>query len=290
MFQTFKLVLLLSVLTGLLIAVGNLIGGTIGMLVALIIAAIANFSAYWFSDRIVLSMYKAREIPYEEAPWLHDMVEELARRADIPKPKLYLIPAEHPNAFATGRNPKHSAVALTWGLFEILNDDELKGVIAHELSHIKNRDILIASIVATIAGAISLLVNLVKWIFLLGWRFRSDDEDGEGIAELVGALLIIIFVPIIATLIQLAISRSREYLADETGAKICGCPIDLANALIKIENSASQIPLNANPATAHLFIKNPLKGIMNIFSTHPSTEKRVEKLCKLAEKMGQQCG
>jgi heat shock protein HtpX len=278
--------LLLGFLTGLLMAIGSIFGGTLGMLIGLSIAGFTNFFAYWFSDKLVLSMYKAQEIPYEEAPWLHKMVEELAQKANIPKPKLYLLPMEQPNAFATGRGPGKSAVAVTLGLFEILNESELKGVLAHEMAHIKNRDVLIATLAAAIAGAISFLANLAQWMFIFGSSGRSDEEKG-GLSDLIVSLLAIIFVPLIATLIQLAISRSREYLADETGAKICGCPLSLANALSKIAYYTSQMPVNINRGTAHLFIENPLKNskILEFFSTHPSTEKRIERLLKLNEEL-----
>jgi heat shock protein HtpX len=278
--------LLLGFLTGLLMAIGSIFGGTLGMLIGLSIAGFTNFFAYWFSDKLVLSMYKAQEIPYEEAPWLHKMVEELAQKANIPKPKLYLLPMEQPNAFATGRGPGKSAVAVTLGLFEILNESELKGVLAHEMAHIKNRDVLIATLAATIAGAISFLANLAQWMFIFGSSGRKDEEKG-GLSDLIVSLLAIIFVPLIATLIQLTISRSREYLADETGAKICGCPLSLANALSKIAYYTSQMPVNINRGTAHLFIENPLKNskILEFFSTHPSTEKRIERLLKLNEEL-----
>jgi heat shock protein HtpX len=199
------------------------------MLIALIIAGFMNFISYWFSDKIVISMYGAREIPYEEAPWLHEMVEELARKANMPKPPIYLVPMEQPNAFATGRGPSHAAVAVTRGILEILEPEELKGVLAHELAHIKNRDVLVATIAATIAGAIGFLANMAQWALFFGGLQNNDEEEGEsgGFAEMIGAVLMIIIVPIIATIVQLAISRAREYLADETGAKICGCPVAL---------------------------------------------------------------
>ncbi|HIQ48120.1 MAG TPA: protease HtpX [Aquifex aeolicus] len=288
-----RTVVLLGLLTGLLMAIGGIIGGTVGMFIALIIAGFMNFMSYWFSDKIVLSMYGAREISYEEAPWLHEMVEELARKANMPKPPIYLVPMEQPNAFATGRGPGHAAVAVTRGILEILEPEELKGVLAHELAHIKNRDVLVATIAATIAGAIGFLANMAQWALFFGGLQNNEEEEGEGggFAEMIGAILMIIIVPIIATIVQLAISRAREYLADETGAKICGCPMALARALKKIEEYVMQVPTNVNPGTAHLFIENPLKGggIMELLSTHPSTEKRIERLCELAKKMGQDC-
>ncbi len=283
-----RTVIFLGLLTGILLFLGNVIAGTTGMIIAFIIAAIMNFLSYWFSDKIVLAMYGAREIPYEEAPWLHQMVEDLARRAQIPKPRIYLVPMEQPNAFATGRGPGHAAVAVTRGILELLDEEELRGVLAHELAHIKNRDVLIASIAATIAGAISMIVNWLQWALLFGWMSNDEEENNNPLAIL-GSILLIIVTPIIATLIQMAISRSREYLADETGAYICGCPLALARALEKIHNYVNQIPERVNQGTAHLFIENPLRGegIWELFSTHPSTEKRIERLMELAKKMGQ---
>ncbi len=277
---------LLGLLTGILLFIGHLIGGQTGVVIAFIIAAVMNFMSYWFSDKIVLSMYRAKEISPEEAPWLHRIVEELSRRANIPKPKIYLVPMEQPNAFATGRGPGHAAVAVTRGILEILDEEELKGVLAHELAHIKNRDVLVASIAATIAGAISMIVNWLQWALIFGW---GRDEEDNNPMSLVGSILLIIITPIIAAIIQMAISRSREYLADETGAYICGCPLALARALEKIHNYATQVPARVNKGTAHLFIENPLKGegLMELFSTHPSTEKRIARLVEIARKMGQ---
>jgi len=280
-------VLLLGVLTGLFLFVGNLIGGKMGMTIALILAGIMNFIAYWFSDRIVLAMYGAREITEEEAPWLHRMVEELAQRANMPKPKIYLVPMEQPNAFATGRGPSRSAVAVTAGILQLLDRDELRGVLAHELAHIKNRDVLVATMAATIAGAISYLVNMLQWALIFG-HSRDEEEGNNNPLSLIGSIALIIITPIIAMIIQMAISRSREYLADETGAKISGDPLALARALEKIHNYVYQIPAEVNQGTAHLFIENPLKGggLWELFSTHPSTEKRIERLKELARKMG----
>jgi heat shock protein HtpX len=280
-------VLLLGVLTGLFLFVGNLIGGKTGMTIALILAGIMNFISYWFSDKIVLAMYGAREITEEEAPWLHRMVEELAQRANIPKPKIYLVPMEQPNAFATGRGPGHSAVAVTAGILQLLDRDELRGVLAHEIAHIKNRDVLVATMAATIAGAISYLVNMFQWALLFG-HSRNDEEGNNNPLSIIGSIALIVLTPIIATIIQLAISRSREYLADETGAKISGDPLALARALEKIHNYVYQIPAEVNQGTAHLFIENPLRGegLWELFSTHPPTEKRIERLKELARKMG----
>jgi heat shock protein HtpX len=278
-------VLLLGVLTGLFLFMGNLIGGKMGMTIALMLAGIINFIAYWFSDRIVMLIYDAREITEQDAPWLHRMVEELARRANIPKPKIYLVPMEQPNAFATGRGPSRSAVAVTAGILQLLDKDELRGVLAHEIGHIKNRDVLVATMAATIAGAISYLIDMLRWaVFTLG---HSRNKGINNPLSLIGTIALIIITPIIAMIIQMAISRSREYLADETGAKISGDPLALARALEKIHNHVYKIPAEVNQGTAHLFIENPLKdkGIWEIFSTHPPTEKRVKRLKRLARKM-----
>lgn len=285
-----KTVLLLGVLTGLFLAVGHLVGGKIGMIVAFLVALGMNFFAYFFSDKMALAMYGAREIPYEEAPWLHQMIEELATKAGIPKPKVYLAPIHIPNAFATGRDPQHGVVAVTSGILQILNRDELKGVLAHEIGHIKNRDILISSIAATIGGAISMLANLSYFSSLA----NSDEEDGGNIIlNVIGSIILFIVAPLAATLVQMAISRSREYIADETGAKISGCPLCLANALRKLEEMANNPDLQTvasqevNPGTAHMMIVNPLRAdtIMKLFSTHPPTEERIRRLEELAMKM-----
>lgn len=286
-----KTVLLLGVLTGLFLAIGHLLAGKEGMIIAFVVALAMNFFAYFFSDKMALAMYGAREIPYEEAPWLHQMVEELARKAGIPKPKIYLAPILVPNAFATGRDPNHAAVAVTSGILQILNKDELKGVLAHELGHIKNRDILISSIAATIGGAISMLANMAFYSSLFGGK----DEEGNTnlIATIIGSIILFIVAPLAATLIQMAISRSREFIADETGAKISGCPLCLANALRKLEEMAQNPDIqhlaseNVNPGTAHMMIVNPLKAdtIMKLFSTHPPTEERIRRLEELARKM-----
>ncbi len=287
--QNIKTVLLLGVLTGLFLVVGKLLGGQTGMVIAFIMAMVMNFFAYWFSDKMALAMYGAREIPYEEAPWLHDMVEELARKAGIPKPKIYLAPIDIPNAFATGRDPKHAAVAVTSGILNILSPDELKGVLAHEIAHIKNRDILISSIAATIGGAISMLAEMAFWSNL----FRGHDEEDNGIGGIIGSVLLFLLAPIAATLIQMAVSRTREYAADATGAEISGCPLCLARALEKLEMAANQLaPIAAkeiNPGTAHMMIVNPLRGdfIASLFSTHPPTQERIRRLYEIARKMGQ---
>jgi len=287
--HTLKTVLLLGILTGLFLVVGKLLGGQTGMIIAFFLAMAMNFFAYWFSDKMALAMYNAREISYEEAPWLHDMVEELSRNAGIPKPRIYLAPIDVPNAFATGRDPKHAVVAVTSGILNILSPEELRGVLAHEIAHIKNRDILISSIAATIGGAISMLAEMAFWSNMFG----GHDEEDNGIGSIIGSLLLFLLAPIAAMLIQMAISRSREYAADATGAQICRCPLALAKALEKLEMAAQQLAPVAqreiNPGTAHMFIVNPLRGsfIASLFSTHPPTEERIRRLYELAKKMGQ---
>jgi len=286
--HTIKTVLLLGILTGLFLVVGKILGGQTGMVIAFIFAMAMNFFAYWFSDKLALKMYGAREISYEEAPWLHDMVEQLARSAGIPKPKVYLAPIDIPNAFATGRNPKNAVVAVTSGILNILSPEELRGVLAHEIAHIKNRDILISSIAATIGGAISMLAEMAFWSNLFG---GNDEENSVG--NLIGSLLLFILAPIAAMIVQMAISRSREYAADATGAEICRCPLSLAKALEKLEMTAQQLAPVAerevNPGTAHMMIVNPLRGsaIASLFSTHPPTEERIRRLYELARKYGQ---
>jgi heat shock protein HtpX len=275
-----KTTILLTILTVMLILFGNLIAGQDGMIFALIFAGMMNLGAYWFSDKIVLALYRAQEIPESEAPMLHRVVDRLAMKAGIPKPKVYYIPSPAPNAFATGRNPQHAAVAVTDGLLRLLNEDELEGVLAHELSHVKNRDTLISAIAATIAGAIVMLANMAKWALIFGGSHRSDDRDSNPI----GVLALAILAPLAATIVQLAISRSREYLADASGARIAGTPMGLVNALRKLEGASKRIPLDANPATAHMFIVNPLSGrsFLTLFSTHPPIEERIERLMRLS--------
>ena len=270
-----KTVLLLTGLTIFLIFMGKLLGGRQGMYLAFILALGMNFFSYWFSDKIVLRMYRAQEVSPAEAPQIHQMVEELAHEAGIPKPKVYIIPDDSPNAFATGRNPQHAAVAATQGIIRLLTPVELKGVLGHELGHVLNRDILISTIAATLAGAIMILASMARWGAILG--MGRDDEEGGGI---LGVLVMSIIAPIAAMLIQMAISRSREYLADETGARLTHNPESLARALEKLSLGTQRIPMDASPATAHMFIVNPLTGrsLMNLFSTHPPIEERVERL------------
>lgn len=291
MVNQLKTVLLLGILTGLFLAIGHLVAGKQGMIIAFFVALAMNFFSYFFSDKIALAMYGAKEISYEEAPWLHQMVEDLARKAGIPKPKVYLAPIHVPNAFATGRSPDNAVVAVTSGILQILNKDELRGVLAHEIGHIKNRDILISSIAATIGGAISMLANMLYYSSLFGGN--NEENNNNPIASIIGSVVLFIVAPLAATLIQMAISRSREFIADETGAKISGCPLCLANALRKLEEIAKNPNLQqvaaaeVNPGTAHMMIVNPLKAdtIMKLFSTHPPTEERIRRLEELARKM-----
>lgn len=283
-----KTVLFLGILTGILLLFGHLLGGSQGVVIALIFAGVMNFLAYWFSDKIVLAIYGAREVKEEQAPRLYRIVRRLASQAHLPMPRVYIIPTPTPNAFATGRNPEHAAVAATTGILEILSDEELEGVMAHELAHIQNRDILISSVVATIAGAISALASMVRWAALFGsMREERDRDQRGGGGELLVALLMAILAPLIATLIQLAISRSREYLADERGARLSGKPLALASALRKIHTAIAMNPLEPEPqyqTTAHLMIANPFRaeGFVHLFSTHPPVEERIRRLERMA--------
>ncbi len=278
MTNVFKTFLLLAALTALFMFIGDALGGRTGMTFALILALGMNFFAYWFSDKMALAMSGARPVSESEAPELHRMVEELARRAGLPKPRVYIIPQETPNAFATGRNPKHAAVAVTAGILRLLSTEELMGVLSHELAHIKNRDILISSIAAVLAGAISYLANMAQWGLLFGGFGGSDDDDNP--LGIVGVILMMILAPIAAMLIQMAISRSREFLADATGAKILGDPVPLASALKRLEEWNHRLPMQVNPATAQMYIVNPLAGgsFANLFSTHPPIEERINRL------------
>ena len=275
--NTIKTGLLLGALTGLLMLIGGWFGGQNGVVIAFFFAVVINFGSYWFSDKIVLRMVHAQAVSESEAPELYSMVKNLALRASIPMPRVYIIPGDTPNAFATGRNEQHAVVAVTEGILRILGRDELEGVIAHELTHIRNRDILIGSIAATLAGAIVMLAHMAQWAAMFGGAGSDDDEGGSNI---VGLILMAVLAPIAATLIQMAISRSREYLADAGGAKISGKPYGLAGALEKLSRASQAIPMNANPSTAHMFIVNPLTGrsLMNLFSTHPPIEERIARL------------
>jgi len=275
--NTVKTALLLGALTGLLMLVGGLIGGKGGVYIAFIFAVILNFGSYWFSDKIVLKMYKAQEVSESSAPDLYNIVRNLALKASLPMPRVFIIPEETPNAFATGRNEKHAVVAVTEGIMKILKKEELEGVIAHELSHIKNKDILISSIAATIAGAISMLATAAQWAAIFGGGRSGDEDNGGGI---IGLIAMAIFAPLAAAVIQMAISRSREYLADAGGASITKNPYGLASALEKLTKASQVIPMDVKPSTAHLFIVNPLSGkaFMKLFSTHPPLEERIARL------------
>jgi len=256
------------------------------MIMAFLLAVFMNMGAWWFSDKLALRMNGAREVSHAEAPALHQMVEQLALRAQLPKPRVYIIESDMPNAFATGRSPSKGAVAVTTGIMQMLDRNELAGVIAHELAHIKNRDTLIASVAATVAGAIALLADIVMWGFIFSGFGSSDEEEGGGIGEIVGGFLTLMLAPIGALLIQMAISRSREYSADATGAEILGDPLPLASALEKLERGVILQPTTVSPAASHLFIVNPvLGGIGSLFRTHPKTEKRVAALRMMAQQM-----
>jgi len=282
--QNLKTTLLLSLLTVLMVAMGSALGGRSGMMLAFAMALGMNFFSYWFSDKIVLRMYGAQEIGEQDHPVFYGMVRHLAGRAGLPMPKVYIIPSDSPNAFATGRNPQHAAVAATQGILRILSPEELEGVMAHELAHVQNRDILVGTIAATFAGAISMIGNMLQWGAMFG-AGRGDDEEGGGIGGLVGSLAMAIIAPIAAMLIQMAVSRSREYLADASGAAICGRPLALATALRKLHMASQALPMHeARPATAHMFIVNPLTGggMMELFSTHPPMEERIARLEQMA--------
>jgi heat shock protein HtpX len=273
-----KTALLLGLMTGLILVVGRMLGGEQGMILALVFAAVMNFVSYWFSDRIVLSMYRGREVSPAEAPRFHAIVDRLIVRAGLPKPKLYILPGDSPNAFATGRNPKHAAVAATEGVLSLMTDEELEGVLAHELGHVKNRDILISSVAATIAGAISFLATMARWGALFG-GYGGNDERGRG-GNIVSLLLTAILAPIAAMVVQMAISRSREFAADATGAHFAGQPYGLAKALEKLDAYSKRLPMPATQATAHMFIVAPFTGsaFMRLFSTHPPIEERIRRL------------
>jgi heat shock protein HtpX len=276
-----KTFFLMAVMTVLLVFVGSLLGGRGGMMMAFAFAVIMNFGSYWFSDKIVLRMYRAQELTSADAPELFQTVQDLSGRAGLPMPKVYMIEGDQPNAFATGRDPQHAAVAVTKGIMGMLTRDELRGVLAHELAHVKHRDILVGTIAATMAGAISMLAHMAQWGMMFGGGRSSDDRDG---GSPIAGLVMLIVAPFAALLIQLAISRSREFMADEGGAQMAGNPLSLANALRKLETRAHEIPMNASPSTAHMFIVNPLSGggITRLFSTHPPMEERIARLEAMA--------
>jgi heat shock protein HtpX len=276
-----KTMMLLAALTALLVWAGQALGGQTGLVMALVLAGVMNFGAYWWSDQLVLRMYHAREVTEGEAPQLYRIVRDLAERAGIPMPKVYLIPEQAPNAFATGRNPQHAAVAVTAGLLELMEGDEVRGVLAHELGHVRNRDTLVMTVAATLAGAVSMLASMAHWGLLLGGGRSSDDDGPHPVAALVG----VIVAPFAAMLVQLAVSRSREFAADESAARLTGNPLALAGALRKLEAWSRRVPMTAgSPATAHLFIVNPFSagGLAGLFSTHPSTQARVARLEAMA--------
>ena len=275
MTNTIKTFILMAALTGLFMVGGEILGGRQGMMLAFFMALVMNFFAYWNSDKMALAMNRAREVSEAEAPELHQIVAQLASRAGIPKPRVYIVDNPTPNAFATGRNPEHAAVAVTTGILQVLNREELEGVLGHELGHIKNRDILISSIAAVMAGAISYMATMAQWAMIFGGG-RDDEDGGNPIAMLV----MMIVAPLAASLIQMAISRSREFIADRTGAEICGHPKALASALQKLSTYNAQRPMQVNPATAQMYIVNPLRGggLMSLFSTHPPMEERIRRL------------
>jgi len=284
--NTIKTTILLAALTGLIVWIGQMLGGGQGAMIALVLAAVMNIGSYWFSDRIVIAMYRGQPIGQSDDPELYGIVHGLALKNHIPMPRLYLIPTDSPNAFATGRSPEHAAVAVTAGIRRLLDAQDLEGVIAHELAHVTNRDILISSIAATLAGAIMMLANMARWSLIFGGMGSRDDREGGGSG--LGLLFTLILAPIAAMLIQMAISRSREFQADATGARVSREPEALASALRKISEYSERIPLPANPATAHLFIVNPLRGVslQNLFSTHPPLEQRIARLEQIASQLG----
>jgi len=268
---------LLAAMTALIIWIGQLFGGQQGMIIALLFAAGMNFFSYWFSDKIVLKMYRAKEVSPQQAPEVYEMVQTLSGNAGLPMPKVFVIPKEAPNAFATGRNPEHAVVAVTEGLLNIMDRDEVMGVLAHELAHVKNRDILIGSIAATMAGAIMVLASMARFSAIFGGKGLGDSREGGGA---IGLIAMSILAPFAAMIIQMAISRSREYLADSTGAGFAGNPEGLARALEKLGRYSKKIPMDANPSTAHMFIVNPLSGksLTSLFATHPPLEERIGRL------------
>ncbi len=273
-----KAIILLGLLTGLLLWVGHLVGGINGLSVMLVFSLLMNMGSYWYSDKIVLAMYGAKQVSRSEASGVHSIVEELSRTAGIPKPRIYLVQSEIPNAFATGRNPQNAAVAVTSGILKVLSKEELKGVLAHELAHVKNRDTLITTIAATVASVISYVAFMAQWGALLG-GFGGDRDNRSG-NNIISFLVLVILTPLIATILQLALSRSREYSADESGAKYCKTGLPLASALHKLDQAANLLPMKGNSATGGLFIVNPFRAdaLTSFFSTHPSTKSRVEKL------------
>lgn len=271
--------LLMGVLTVLLVFAGKAIGGNAGMAVMLIISMVMNFSGYWWSDKIAIKMTRSRPLNEREAPYMFSIVKNLAKQAGLPMPRLYVTPSSQPNAFATGRNPQHAVVAVTEGIMKLLSEEEIEGVLAHELAHVKNHDILVGSVAAMMAGTISMIANIAQWGLIFG--FGGDDEDSP--LGIVGLMVTIIVMPLAALLVQMAISRSREFKADSAGANIAGRPNGLADALLKLERGSQAIPMDVNPAAAHMFIVNPLSGrsLAGLFSTHPPINERVARLRKM---------
>lgn len=283
LYNNAKTFLLLAALTALLVGAGYGLGRKQGLIIALVFILVMNVGSYWFSDKIALAMSGAKEVSLAEAPQLYATIQRLAERASLPMLRVYIIPSMAPNAFATGRNPQHSAVAVTRGIMELLSQDEIEGVIAHELAHVKHRDILISSIAAVLAGALTGLARMARWGMLLGgFGGRRDNERG---GDIITSLALMIIAPIAAMLVQLAVSRSREFEADRGGAEICGRPLSLANALLKLEQGKQMQPMQVSPAMAHMYIVNPFRaqGLANLFSTHPATEQRVARLREMAE-------
>lgn len=278
--SNFKVWLLMGALSIILVLIGGAVGGKSGAMLFFLISLGMNFFSYYFSDKVAISMTRSQPVSEEEAPELYDIVRGLTQRVGLPMPRLYITPSSQPNAFATGRNPGHAAVAVTEGLLHLLNRSELEGVLAHELAHVKNRDVLVGTIAAAFAGAITMIANVIQWGAIFGFG-RGDEEEGGG--SFIGSIVLALIAPLAAMIIQMAISRSREYLADETGARIAGNTGGLANALLKLENAAHRIPMGVNPATSHLFIVNPLSGesIARLFSTHPPISERVKRLGEL---------
>jgi heat shock protein HtpX len=276
MSNVIRTTLLLGSLTGIMLLIGGVLGGRGGMFFALILSVVMNFGTYWYSDKIVLKMYHAQEVTPEQSPEIYRLVRGIAERASLPMPQVYIVKTAMPNAFATGRDPSHAAVALTTGILNTLDRNELEGVIAHEMAHVKNRDTLISAMAATIAGVVTFMAQMAQWSLFFG----GGDDDGGNIVEVIAMAIL---APITATIIQLAISRGREFGADEVGAKLCGKPMALASALSKLENAAGASKTNVNPSTAHMFIVNPLKGksMSSLFSTHPPTEERIRRLAAM---------
>lgn len=279
--NNFKVWLMMAGLSVILVLIGNAVGGSNGAILFFLISLGMNFFSYYYSDKVAIKMTRSQPVSEEEVPELYAIVRRLTQRAGLPMPRIYITPSPQPNAFATGRNPARAAVAVTEGLLRILNKTELEGVLAHELAHVKNRDVLVGTIAATFAGAISMLANIIQWGAIFGMG-RSDDEQGGG--SLIGGLLLAIIAPIAAMIIQMSISRSREYMADEDGARFAGNTGGLSNALLKLESAAHRIPMQVNPAASHMFIVNPLSGasMARLFSTHPPIEDRVKRLSELS--------